>query len=388
MVYTPFPNYEREVTDGGAVTERATYTIAGQMVAVRSAGVLYYTYTDHLGSVVAMSWLGGTYRDGSLARYDPFGNYRTWPGSNVNPTISDRGFTGHVHDNTGAYPTQNVGLIYMNARYYLPEVGRFISADTIVPEAGEPQSYNRYAYVENRPLNGIDPTGHCIVGYSGNVRMNSGPFGTSGICPNTKHWITEDNAVRNEYDQMLEEQRKHEPQPDAFSVYAQISPSTQGLEVNTVSGLEVVYNRHSHDLTIFAVVGVGGGASVGEAIDVMLTKIYNVGSSNLAYSGDAISGTASGAIYIGPAFGASHAATIAQNVPYTSSKGFALGIGAHANASFIENIPIYSVNIDTGVRTLHASDYLYSLNYPVKNGWVTGAYKATYLLLKGIYEAQ
>ena len=202
------------------------------------------------------------------------------------------------------------------------------------------------------------------------------------------HWITEDNAVRNEYDQMLEEQRKHEPQPDAFSVYAQISPSTQGLEVNTVSGLEVVYNRHSHDLTIFAVVGVGGGASVGEAIDVMLTKIYNVGSSNLAYSGDAISGTASGAIYIGPAFGASHAATIAQNVPYTSSKGFALGIGAHANASFIGNIPIYSVNIDTGVRTLHASDYLYSLNYPVKNGWVTGAYKSTYLLLKGIYEAQ
>ena len=117
VVYTPFPDYEREIAVGGAVTERTTYSIAGQMVAVRSAGTLYYTYGDHLGSVVAMSWLGGTYRDGSLARYDPFGNYRTWPGSNVNPLISDRGFTGHVHDNTGPYPTQNVGLIYMNARY-------------------------------------------------------------------------------------------------------------------------------------------------------------------------------------------------------------------------------------------------------------------------------
>ena len=148
LVYTPFPDYEREVTDGGAVTERTTYSIAGQMVGVRvkvsgGSNTLYYTYTDHLGSVVAMSNTAGGVVSGSLARYDPFGNYRTWPGSNVNPLISDRGFTGHVHDNTGVYPTENVGLIYMNARYYLPEVGRFISADTIVLGPGNPQSFDR-----------------------------------------------------------------------------------------------------------------------------------------------------------------------------------------------------------------------------------------------------
>ncbi len=168
VVYTPFPNYEKEVTDGGAVTERATYTIAGQMVAIRSAGVLYYTYTDHLGNVVLLSKTNGSIVSGSNARYDPFGNYRTWPGSNVNPLISDRGFTGHIHDNTGDYPTQNVGLIYMNARYYLPEVGRFISPDTIVPEAGEPQSFNRYAYVRNSPLNFTDPTGNREIGANEN----------------------------------------------------------------------------------------------------------------------------------------------------------------------------------------------------------------------------
>ncbi len=161
------------MTDGGVVTERTTYSIAGQMVGVRvkvsgGSNTLYYTYTDHLGSVVAMSDTAGGVVSGSLARYDPFGNYRTWPGSNVNPLISDRGFTGHVHDNTGDYPTQNVGLIYMNARYYLPEVGRFVSADTIVPEAKEPQSYNRYAYVHNSPLNFTDPTGHREIGASAN----------------------------------------------------------------------------------------------------------------------------------------------------------------------------------------------------------------------------
>ena len=160
VVYTPFPDYEREIAVGGAVTERTTYSIAGQMVAVRSAGTLYYTYGDHLGSVVAMSNTAGGLISGSLARYDPFGNYRTWPGSNVNPLILDRGFTGHVHDNTGPYPTQNVGLIYMNARYYLPEVGRFVSADTIVPEPGNPQSYNRYSYSFNNPINYTDPSGY------------------------------------------------------------------------------------------------------------------------------------------------------------------------------------------------------------------------------------
>ena len=102
IVYTPFPDYEREVTDSGAVTERTTYSIAGQMVAVRSAGALYYIYSDHLGSVVGMTSATGGFVSGSAARYDPFGNYRTWPGSNVNPLISDRGFTGHAHDNTRA----------------------------------------------------------------------------------------------------------------------------------------------------------------------------------------------------------------------------------------------------------------------------------------------
>mgnify|MGYP001157618976 CR=1 FL=1 len=51
----------------------------------------------------------------------------------VNPEITNHGFTGHRMNNTG---TNNLGLIYMNARCYMPEIGRFISPDTIVPEPG------------------------------------------------------------------------------------------------------------------------------------------------------------------------------------------------------------------------------------------------------------
>ena len=80
FVYTPFPDYEVEVPVTGQTTTRTTYRIAGQMVAVQvkvgtAEGVFSYTYTDHLGNVVALSTTGGTLVSGSLARYDPFGNY-------------------------------------------------------------------------------------------------------------------------------------------------------------------------------------------------------------------------------------------------------------------------------------------------------------------------
>ena len=51
------------------------------------------------------------------------------------------------------------GLYFYNSRYYDPVLGRFISPDTIVPEPGNPQALNRYAYVGNNPLRFSDPTG-------------------------------------------------------------------------------------------------------------------------------------------------------------------------------------------------------------------------------------
>jgi len=126
-----------------------------------SSNTYYYAYTDHLGNITGWSDAAGVYLSNSIALHEPFGAYRFRPPASVNPGISDRGFTGHRMNNTG---TNDLGLIYMNARYYMPEIGRFISADTIVPEPGNPQSYNRYSYTRNNPMNFTDPTGHreCI----------------------------------------------------------------------------------------------------------------------------------------------------------------------------------------------------------------------------------
>ncbi|WP_236075439.1 RHS repeat-associated core domain-containing protein, partial [Mariprofundus sp. EBB-1] len=52
----------------------------------------------------------------------------------------------------------------MNARLYDPVLGRFISADTVVPDAGNMQAFNRYSYVDNNPLKYTDPSGHFKLG--------------------------------------------------------------------------------------------------------------------------------------------------------------------------------------------------------------------------------
>lgn len=56
-------------------------------------------------------------------------------------------------------------LWYLNgARYYDPQLRRFITPDTIVQSPYDPQSLNRYAYVRNNPVKYVDPSGHTTVG--------------------------------------------------------------------------------------------------------------------------------------------------------------------------------------------------------------------------------
>jgi hypothetical protein len=54
--------------------------------------------------------------------------------------------------------------MFYQARYYDPIIGRFTSADTIVPDPANPQDLNRYSYVRNNPLLYTDPSGHWGLG--------------------------------------------------------------------------------------------------------------------------------------------------------------------------------------------------------------------------------
>jgi len=71
-----------------------------------------------------------------------------------NGSTPDRAYTGQTSDHA------ETGFYHYNARYYDPEIHRFISADTIIPNPANPQTLNRYSYVGNNPATYTDPTGH------------------------------------------------------------------------------------------------------------------------------------------------------------------------------------------------------------------------------------
>lgn len=80
--------------------------------------------------------------------YSPFGEkLDNSPASKSN----DVGYTGHQFDS-------DTGLVYMQARYYDPVIGRFYSNDP-VGFTGEVDTFNRYSYVANNPYKYVDPTG-------------------------------------------------------------------------------------------------------------------------------------------------------------------------------------------------------------------------------------
>jgi RHS repeat-associated protein len=107
---------------------------------------LSYIHQDSLGSSNLTT--DGSATEVSRSGYKPFGeNYLP---TGTMPT--DKKFTGQRLDSTGLY--------YYGARYYDPEIGRFISADTVVPSPTNPQSLNRYSYCLNNPLKMVDPSGH------------------------------------------------------------------------------------------------------------------------------------------------------------------------------------------------------------------------------------
>jgi RHS repeat-associated protein len=114
---------------------------------MRIDSTLYYTLKDHLGSAsVVTNASGATVGE---QRYYPFGETRLTTGS----IFTDKLFTGQRE-------MSGLGIYHFNARFYSPKIGRFLSADTIVPSMANPQSFNRYSYVNNSPLNYTDPSGN------------------------------------------------------------------------------------------------------------------------------------------------------------------------------------------------------------------------------------
>lgn len=148
--------YERRTDAGG---RRHVFRVAspeGEVAQVVFAGPkderTLYVHSDPLGSVGVVTDAAG--KEVERLHYEPFGRRIEADGRAPGVAKGDvkHGFAGHRHDD-------ELGLIDMRGRLYDPNQRRFLTPDPLVTDPLWGQSYNRYSYVMNDPVNLVDPTG-------------------------------------------------------------------------------------------------------------------------------------------------------------------------------------------------------------------------------------
>jgi len=113
----------------------------------------YYYHYDGLGSVTTIT--GTTGNVVNTYEYDTFGNI-----------VNQTGSVENAYTYTAREWDAEAGLYFYRARYYDAEIGRFINGDPIGFAGGD---VNFYVYVQNNPINLLDPYGLDWLDASANV---------------------------------------------------------------------------------------------------------------------------------------------------------------------------------------------------------------------------
>ncbi|SIS12897.1 RHS repeat-associated core domain-containing protein, partial [Microbispora rosea] len=137
---------EIEATGNSVTAKRYYGSPDGVIVAARASGdgLTWLMSGLHGSSEIGVNDVTGAF---SRQRYLPFGQHR---GRDQLP-FGDRGFLGKIED-------ESTGLDLLGARYYDPEVARFISVDPLLDLSNAQQS-NPYSYAGDNPIGMSDPTG-------------------------------------------------------------------------------------------------------------------------------------------------------------------------------------------------------------------------------------
>ncbi len=136
---------------------------------------------DYRGSTVAITEINGTITD--TFKYNTYGKLIERTGDS---------FIIFGYNGRDGVITDNNGLIYMRARYYSPDMRRFVNADILHGEISDSTSLNRYSYVNGNPVSYVDPFGLSPDEGRGVNTANAGTF--NEILNNIKN-----QKIRNDY---------------------------------------------------------------------------------------------------------------------------------------------------------------------------------------------
>jgi len=145
------------VTIGNSTTTYAMdffYDASGYPFAVKYNGDLCYYITNLQGDVMSIVDAQGEVV--AEYEYDPYGNIisQSGPLAEANPLR----YRGYVYDTEST-------LYYLQSRYYDPELGRFLNADTYASTGQGILGDNMFVYCNNNPINYTDPSGTISQAY-------------------------------------------------------------------------------------------------------------------------------------------------------------------------------------------------------------------------------
>jgi hypothetical protein len=269
----------------------------------------------------------------------------------------------------------------MNARFYVPYINRFLSADSIIPDQTNPQSFNRYTYSYNNPIKYTDPTGHYVTDESD----------ATYDCTNTLDCQTTAQYGNGDYhpcnyslDCVYPKNFDNagyliaESPYDALVLGATANAQTTKLGTLTI-GFEVVINFETNEFSSFFVLGGNWGKAVGSKANMFF---YGGGAGNLeegnySYRGAYQSFNIS-ASYAHLAAGGGRAWVpgddpFSPELPYADVIGWAPGLGTGFNYSKTEYVPLLTNNWETGAMSVdfipYAQEKWSAFQNQVTNDW-------------------
>jgi RHS repeat-associated protein len=138
------------------------YDASGNVIGLKYNNDIYYYEKNIQNDITGI--MDDSFNLLATYEYDSWGNILSIKDTNGN-TITDSSNIALVNPfrYRSYYYDSEIGMYYLNSRYYNSEWGRFINADGTIGANGKLLGNNLYAYVNNNPIMFSDPSGNVLV---------------------------------------------------------------------------------------------------------------------------------------------------------------------------------------------------------------------------------
>ena len=170
---------------------------------------------------------------------------------NSNNIITDTSHIGYINPfrYRSYYYDNETKLYYLNSRYYNPEWGRFVNADSYLGLTGDILGYNLYLYASNNPINNSDEEGRFFK----------------------KAW----NWVKKKASQAAKKVSK---------VVSKAVKKVKSVANKVAKKVEQIYTKAKESFMFEAEIGFGANVQVGNVIDVGGNKTIGYSNTNGQYT--------------------------------------------------------------------------------------------------------